>query len=304
MILLIAGFHRSGTSMLAKILHEAGLFMGNDLLPEKASNPYGHFEAIEIMRFHEEVLKRNGTSWQFDGMAKELAFEETEKEWLRDWINGREDWANSGLKDPRLCLFLHEWTQLCPDFFVVAIFRDFVSTTRSLLNRHATDLLNGAGTRIHLRFWQEPELPYRMWLSYNRHLLDIVRSNPERSVVLHHAQILRGLDVPGLVQAKIPVGFKPIDPAAFVDLTITETGARYLPLISPKLREALVDTWLEIENVAGSSGLDIERLMREAFEGSRMRPDRQLTKSSFDYDQAYARYVVASSRYKRAISPS
>jgi hypothetical protein len=303
MILLIAGFHRSGTSMVANMFHKAGLFMGNDLLSAKPSNPYGHFEAVEIMRFHNQVLKRNGTSWQFDGVAKELAFEETERDWLKNWINERAGWANSGLKDPRLCLFLHEWVQICPEFFVVAIFRDFISTTRSLLNRHAADLLRYTGASTHLRFWQEPELPYRMWLSYNRQLLDIVRCNPERSLALHHAHVLGGLDVLGAVEAKIPVGLKPIDSQALVDLTITETGARYLPPIGPELREDLVNTWKEIETVAGASGLDIERVMQETFEGSKERPDRQPPEATAEYNQAYARYVVGRSRYERAMRP-
>jgi len=38
--LIVAGFHRSGTSLVCQVLHRAGLFLGYDLLGAVFSNPY------------------------------------------------------------------------------------------------------------------------------------------------------------------------------------------------------------------------------------------------------------------------
>ena len=47
--LIVAGFHRSGTSLVCQLLHRAGLFLGYDLLGPAFSNPHGHFEDTEVL---------------------------------------------------------------------------------------------------------------------------------------------------------------------------------------------------------------------------------------------------------------
>ena len=277
--------------MVARMFHKTGLFMGSKLLGQMPSNPYGHFEDLDIVQFHDRALSRHGADWQFSGDAQTLAFDDFEKQWLRQCINKRDSHEHWGLKDPRLCLFLHEWTKACGDFFIVAIVRDFISTTRSLLDRHAGDLLRGWDARIHLRLWQEPELPYRMWLSYNRHLLDIVRAFPDRSLIVHHSHALAGLDIPKLLQSRI--GLRSSNASDMIDPTITQIGASHLPQIGPELQGSLLRTWLDIERTAGASGVAVERMMQDAFDAPKRRPDSSLEASTLRYDQAYQRYLAA-----------
>ncbi len=54
--LIIAGFHRSGTSVTAQLLHGAGLFLGYELLEALPSNPYGHFEDREVVELDRQIL--------------------------------------------------------------------------------------------------------------------------------------------------------------------------------------------------------------------------------------------------------
>ena len=61
--LIVAGFHRSGTSLVCQLLHRAGLFLGYDLLDAAFSNPHGHFEDTEILNLHEQILADNGRTW-------------------------------------------------------------------------------------------------------------------------------------------------------------------------------------------------------------------------------------------------
>ena len=55
-VLVVAGFHRSGTSLVTEILSRAGLFVGDDLIGANPSNPYGHFEDREVVRLHDRLL--------------------------------------------------------------------------------------------------------------------------------------------------------------------------------------------------------------------------------------------------------
>ncbi|NIM13858.1 MAG: sulfotransferase family protein, partial [Candidatus Aminicenantes bacterium] len=51
---LILGSGRSGTSMIAGILHKAGYFMGDNLYPPRSANPKGFFENWEINEINEK----------------------------------------------------------------------------------------------------------------------------------------------------------------------------------------------------------------------------------------------------------
>lgn len=61
--LIVAGFHRSGTSLVCQLLHRAGLFLGYDLLEAAFSNPHGHFEDTEVLNLHRQILADNGKTW-------------------------------------------------------------------------------------------------------------------------------------------------------------------------------------------------------------------------------------------------
>ena len=64
--LIVAGFHRSGTSATAQLLHRAGLFLGDELLEATASNRYGHFEDREVVNIHHDLLADNDLTWLVD----------------------------------------------------------------------------------------------------------------------------------------------------------------------------------------------------------------------------------------------
>ena len=58
--LVLCGMHRSGTSLTASLLATAGLHLGEDLLAASSGNQRGHFEDLEILTFHRNVLVANG----------------------------------------------------------------------------------------------------------------------------------------------------------------------------------------------------------------------------------------------------
>ncbi|QJX01931.1 hypothetical protein HML84_06000 [Alcanivorax sp. IO_7] len=58
---IIAGMHRSGTSLTASLLKDAGVDIGDDLLPPAPDNQRGFFEDRGFQEFHEQVMAKGGT---------------------------------------------------------------------------------------------------------------------------------------------------------------------------------------------------------------------------------------------------
>ena len=183
--LIIAGFHRSGTSATAQLLQRAGLFLGYELLDALPSNPYGHFEDREMVTFHSQLLADNEQTWM---VGEPLLPVIGPNRWQR--MRGMIERRNSehalwGFKDPRACLFLPAWKYLLPDAKVLIVYRHFSASTRSLARRHSSDLFQGRGSElVHRRFWGEPDLALKMWLVHNEALLSFARAYPEDTLAV------------------------------------------------------------------------------------------------------------------------
>jgi hypothetical protein len=61
----IAGAHRSGTSMLTRLLHACGLYLGPEsaLMPAQADNPEGFWEHLGFVAVNDELLNELGGAW-------------------------------------------------------------------------------------------------------------------------------------------------------------------------------------------------------------------------------------------------
>jgi hypothetical protein len=56
--IIITGMHRSGTSLVARFVHHSGVDLGDRFVGAKPSNPYGHYEDVEILEFQRSILLR------------------------------------------------------------------------------------------------------------------------------------------------------------------------------------------------------------------------------------------------------
>ena len=54
--IIVAGMHRSGTSIVASLLSALGVDIGQRLLPPDKGNPRGYFEDIDFLEFQRRVL--------------------------------------------------------------------------------------------------------------------------------------------------------------------------------------------------------------------------------------------------------
>uniref|UniRef100_A0A832GNH1 Adenylyl-sulfate kinase n=1 Tax=Caldimicrobium thiodismutans TaxID=1653476 RepID=A0A832GNH1_9BACT len=120
-VLLVLGMHRSGTSLLAGLLHLSGIGMGRKLLPPAFDNPKGFFENQAVYKLNEEeLLPLLGTKWydpiplereMFAGLPERLR--QGALKILEEEYEGREVF---GIKDPRLAILFPFWEEVLREF--------------------------------------------------------------------------------------------------------------------------------------------------------------------------------------------
>jgi hypothetical protein len=168
MPLCISGMHRSGTSMVARLLNVCGLDLGpeRDLLPPAFDNPAGFWENADFVRLDDALLRTWGGSWHrppvTPGGGGELRGRALG---LVGRFAGREPW---GWKDPRCCLTLPFWRGLVPGLRVLVCVRHPLAAARSLAARGGVPYGEALG----------------LWLEYNRRVLAAVP--PAERVVTHY----------------------------------------------------------------------------------------------------------------------
>jgi predicted nucleic acid-binding Zn-ribbon protein len=175
-IVCIAGAHRSGTSMLARLLHDCGLYLGrdSDLVPGRADNPDGFWENRCFVALNDEVLNELGGAWDLPPETKEIS-DSRRLDPLRVkaqlLIEGFDSASAWGWKDPRNCLTLPFWRKLLPELKVLVIVRNPLEVAYSLRNRNE-DTSYSFGLRL--------------WEIYNRRLIETSKAK-KRLVIEYDA---------------------------------------------------------------------------------------------------------------------
>jgi hypothetical protein len=170
----IAGMHRSGTSMVARLLDACGVHLGvgDDLRTAGPDNPDGYWENAQFVGLNEEILAELGGAWDTPPALEEgwpcrpeltsVRFAATR---LIDGLRPREPW---GWKDPRNSLTLPFWISLIPDMKIVLCVRDPLEVAWSLRSRNFLSPLFGLN----------------LWLAYNR--AAVAALAPRNLLVTHY----------------------------------------------------------------------------------------------------------------------
>lgn len=258
--LIIAGFHRSGTSLTAQLMHRAGLFLGYELVEANSSNPYGHFEDREVVDFHHNLLADNDLTWLV-GEPFLAVVDPSRWRQMQQMIERRNtEHRMWGFKDPRACLFLMLWKHLLPDAKVLLVYRHFSSSTRSLAQRHSRELFTMGGNQyIHRRFWEDPDLALRMWLSHNRALLAFARAYPEDALAVSLDTIQDGFPIIWAVNERWDLGLKDVPLGEVFDPAVTARRAVRQAVSDRGLIGRVLATWEALEEL----GARTERLLVE-----------------------------------------
>ena len=253
--LIIAGFHRSGTSATARLLHRAGLFLGDELLEPLPSNPYGHFEDREVVDLHQQLLYANERTWLVDEpFLPVLNAGHWEK--MRRMIERRNTERTLwGFKDPRACLFLMPWKYLLPDMKILLVYRHFSEVTRSLGQRHSTELFLGRGNRlVHARFWEEPDLALKMWLTHNRALLAFARAYPEDTLALSMGMIREGFPTIWAIRRRWGFGLEDVPLGEAFDPGLVDGRTGRQPVSDRCLIPKIEEIWEALEALSRRTG--------------------------------------------------
>jgi hypothetical protein len=258
--LIVAGFHRSGTSATAQLLHRAGLFLGDELLEALPSNPYGHFEDKEVVDIHHNILADNDLTWLVDRPFVPVV---DGRRWrqIQDLTERRNTTHRLwGFKDPRACLFLPLWKYLLPNAKVLLVYRHFSGSTYSLARRHSALLLSGTISGfLHRRFWEEPDLALRMWLVHNRALLAFARAHPEDTLAVSMDMIGDGFPLVWAVERRWNFGLGDVPVGEVFDPAATVERPRRQPVSDRRIIGEVESTWRDLEELGARTARMLER---------------------------------------------
>ena len=199
-VICIAGAHRSGTSMLTRLLHDLGLELGppGNIMPAQPDNPDGFWENLRFVAINDELLNQLGGAWDLPPAAcEDFSDVRFRQLWLKAQllIESFSDKPVWGWKDPRNCLTLPFWRSLLPGLKPVVIVRNPLEVAYSMHKRNGTSYALGL----------------RLWEIYNRRIL--ANTQPNARMVTNYQSFF---DAPEQELAKI---------AAFVGLPATEITA-------------------------------------------------------------------------------
>src|SRR6476659_6240655 len=135
----VLGMHRSGTSLVARLLNLLGVDLGPDtsLMPPTADNPSGYWEHQRIMDLNDDVLLRLGGTWYEPPQVSPSVFagpdfadlRRTARRLISAEFGASRLW---GWKDPRSCLVLPFWQLVVPISKYVVCVRNPADVTRSV----------------------------------------------------------------------------------------------------------------------------------------------------------------------------
>jgi len=178
MQIIVLGMHRSGTSMLSKVLSNLGIEMGSDGVGKEIYNIEGHYEDGEMLALNKEILSYLGGGW--DNLPNEEIVNKNKNYILNKYLyfvskkNGT--W---GVKEPRLSIFAHFLHQTLSNPKYIFMIRDELDVAKSLKARNNLTIKQG----IELKYQYDEII--KSFLSDKEYLLikyNELQSNPREEL--------------------------------------------------------------------------------------------------------------------------
>ncbi|HEX6508833.1 MAG TPA: sulfotransferase, partial [Chloroflexota bacterium] len=149
-VVCVLGMHRSGTSLVTRLLNILGVYLGADshLIQARMDNPKGFWEHRGIQRLNDEILGRLGGSWAEmpafrPGWECAPGIEDLRQRGRRIVNEDFRDASIWGWKDPTTSVTLPFWQQLLPRMRYVICLRHPIDSARSLQRRDGLSLEEG-----------------------------------------------------------------------------------------------------------------------------------------------------------------
>ena len=233
----IAGMHRSGTSMVTRLLKDCGLYLGaeEELVGPALDNSEGFWENLNFVGLNEDILARFGGSWdeppafpprwEFGPAVDPLLGRAGE---LVARFSRHRHW---GWKDPRNSLTIPFWRRVIPTLKFVVCVRNPLEVAHSLFVRGDS---TGASE-------------FRLWLHYYRQILSA--APPSSRIVTHYHSYFED----ARAEVRRVAGWLSLDPS-------DETAGRARAQVSGDLRHHRVTT--DEMKAAGASDEVVELYLR------------------------------------------
>jgi hypothetical protein len=142
----VVGMHRSGTSIVSRILNLLGAHLGpaEDLMPPKPDNPTGFWETLSVAQLHDDLFAELGGRWDrppvLEPRWEESAALEPFVERIRGIVESHFRSAEISVwKDPRGSMFLPLWRRVVPIETIVLCVRRPEEVAGSLALREGLD---------------------------------------------------------------------------------------------------------------------------------------------------------------------
>ncbi|MEO0461005.1 MAG: glycosyltransferase [Myxococcota bacterium] len=197
MQLTVLGMHRSGTSVVARLLNMMGAYFGDESVDvwRNETNVKGHWERPELVETNNRYLRANGWDWwrtteiDLDAATEDSsAFLENRYSKLVEKLDRSRPWF---VKDPRLCLLFPTWERQLESPLVILCLRHPLEVAKSLQTRNEFPVTVGAALWEHYNCCA---------VEYARHLSpilvqyeDLLRSPVEQSLLLYRTLLERGV---------------------------------------------------------------------------------------------------------------
>ncbi|MGB2926083.1 MAG: rhamnan synthesis F family protein [Limnothrix sp.] len=206
-MLIIAGMHRSGTSLTASLLQSSGLSIGDKLMGAYKGNPKGHFEDLDFVDFHQAVLDSQGVSP--DGWTRQQSIDVPDQylATANQLITQRTNKTIWGWKDPRTTLFLDFWKKTLPKAKFLLVYRSPWEVADSIFRR-ATDST----------FFNNPALIMDIWQNYNTAILNFYEKHSSDCLLLNIEVVIQDwFSVIEKIQSKLNIELEVIDSQTIFD---------------------------------------------------------------------------------------
>ncbi len=261
-VLVVAGMHRSGTSLVASLLHRGGCRMGEALLAADAHNRPGYFEDLEFLDLNRRMLAATvradppgHADW---GFTEDMDASGIDASRLDSWVaeadalvaRRRKGAANAehdggaarggwGWKDPRTSVLLDFWDARLEDARYLFVYRS---------PWDVADSMQRLGAAVFLR---RPDFAYRIWHHYNRLLLAFARRHRERTLIVSASAAARApLQLLALVRSRFDIDLHPGGAAAAADPALLRPAEEGLARLAAAVHPECLDLLCEMEAIA------------------------------------------------------
>ena len=186
MVYEILGMHKSGTTLISKILHQSGINMG-DFDETIDYDEWNKYERIEPVIINKILLGRTIPDHSLQP-GRPVASLRSGLKVIDYWVcnlvrklNG--SYGEWGFKDPRTCLTYAFWEKYIKN-------QKYILVVRSPLENFFHYSRRGSRLRRPWRGWRA----LRIWYEYNHELLKLIESRPDSKdiIVLEYSLFMTG----------------------------------------------------------------------------------------------------------------